>query len=278
MGERSGGNPVIASIADDAAGIRVTHQPDRHLLRVTIDNTPGNRLGLAQIERLRDVAARLGAMDAAADECRAVVLDAAGPDFSHGANLTDPALMARLNEGRDARESFAACGQALVSCWRAIPVPTLAVATGHVVGAGACLFMASDFRVAARGTVVRFPEVDRGMHLGWGIVPRLASLLGEPRALRLALLGEALGVDVLADVVAVTDDPAGEGQALAERLAGKPPLAARAILDVLRQSMHRGDSAAETDAQRWADTLESADFAEAIAAWFGRRPGNWKGR
>lgn len=278
MGEQSGGDPVVAAIAGEAAGVRVARGPDEHLLRVTIDNGPGNRMGLAQIERLLDIATRLGTLDAAADECRVVVLDAAGPDFSHGANLTDPALMARLNEGRDARVAFARSGQALVSRWRAIPVPTIAVATGHVVGAGACLFLASDFRVAAPGTAVRFPEVDRGMHLGWGIVPRLVSLLGEARALRLALLGEALDVAALADVVAVAGDPAGEARRLAGRLAGKPPLAARAILDVLRQSLHGGDAAAESDAQRWADTLASADFAEAMAAWYGRRAGTWKGR
>lgn len=278
MGERSGGDPVMAAVAGDAAGVRVAREPDEHLLRVTIDNGPGNRIGLAQVERMLDIAARLGTLDAAADECRVVVLDAAGPDFSHGANLTDPALMARLNEGRDARIAFADCGQALVSCWRAIPVPTIAVATGHVVGAGACLFLASDFRVAAPGTAVRFPEVDRGMHLGWGIVPRLVSLLGESRALRLALLGEALDVAALADAVTVTGDPAGEAQRLARRLAAKPPLAARAILDVLRQSVCSGDVAAESDARRWADTLESADFAEAMAAWYSRRAGHWKGR
>lgn len=269
---------VIAAIAGSVAGVRVACEPAAKLLRVTLDNGPGNRLGLAQIERLLDIATQLGALDAAADTCRVVVLDAIGADFCHGANLADPALVARLNEGRAARIDFAACGQALVSRWREIPVPTLAVAGGHVVGAGACLFLASDFRVAAPGTAVRFPEVDRGMHLGWGIVPRLVSLLGEARALRLALLGEAMAVEALADVVTVTGDPAGDAHGLAGQLAGRPPLAVRAILAVLRESTSSVDAAARTDPQRWADTLESADFGEAMAAWYGRRPGIWKGR
>lgn len=278
MDAQAGTDAVTSAIVGDGAGVRVALEPATKLLRVTLDNGPGNRLGLAQIERLLDIATRLGALEAVADACRVLVLDAAGPDFCHGANLTDPALVARLNEGRAARIDFAGCGQALVSRWREIPVPTVAVAGGHVVGAGACLFLASDFRVAAPGTTVRFPEVDRGMHLGWGIVPRLVSLLGEPRALRLALLGEASAVEALADVVTVTGDPAGEAQRLAAQLAGRPPLAVRAILAVLRQSTDSVDAAAQADAQRWADTLESADFAEAMAAWYGRRPGIWKGR
>ncbi|MCL4722284.1 MAG: enoyl-CoA hydratase/isomerase family protein [Gammaproteobacteria bacterium] len=248
------------------------------LLRVTVDNAPGNRIGLPQMERLLDIAKRLGMLEPAADECRVVVLDAVGPDFSHGANLSDPLLIARLGEGRGARIAFALSGQALVSSWRAIPVPTIAVAAGHVVGAGACLFLASDFRVAAPGTLIRFPEVDRGMHLGWGIVPRLVSLLGETRALQLALLGEAVDVAALADVVTVVSDPSTEAQRQAGRLAGKPPLAVRAILDVLRRSAGMMDRAAVQDAQRWTDTLDSADFSEAMAAWYERRAANWTGR
>lgn len=258
--------------------MRVTRDPEAKLLRVTLDNGPGNRLGLAQVERLLGIVSGLGSLDAGADECRAVVLDACGPDFCHGANLADPALVARLASGRAARIDFATSGQALVSRWRSIPVPTIAVASGHVVGAGACLFLSADFRIAAPGTTVRFPEVDRGMHLGWGIVPRLVTLLGETRALRLALLGEPLAVAELADAVTVTDDPAAETQRLAAQLAGKPPLAVRAVLAVLRQSTSAVDAAAQADAGRWADTLESADFAEAMAAWQGRRPGNWQGR
>lgn len=266
MGDQPVSSTLAAAVAGDVAGIRVSCEPATKVLRVTLDSGTGNRLGLAQIERLLDVATRLGALDAAADECRVVVLDAAGADFCHGANLADPTLVARLNEGRAARIDFASCGQALVARWREIPVPTVAVARGHVVGAGACLFLASDCRVAAPGTAIRFPEVDRGMHLGWGIVPRLVSLLGEARALRLALLGEAIDVAQLADAVTVTADPDGEAQRLTALLAGKPPLAARAILAVLRQSLADADAAAQSDAVRWADTLESADFAEAMAA------------
>lgn len=264
---------LIERIGGDASGIRVAVEPAAKILRVTLDCGPGNRLGLAQLDRLRAVAAGLGALSAATDLCRVVVLDAAGNDFCHGANLTDPALMARLNEGRAARIAFANGGQELVALWRAIPVPTVAVAQGHVVGAGACLFMASDFRCAAPGAQVRFPEIDRGMHLGWGIVPRLVSLLGESRALRLALLGEALAADALADCVTVSTSPADEALRLAEQLAEKPPLAVRSVLAVLRDSLQ----GAAADAVRWADTLESADFAEAMAAWYGRRAGQWRG-
>lgn len=277
MSEQSAGDFVLAGIIGHDRGIRVLYEPADTVLRITIDSGRGNRIGLQQMDRLLDIAKCLGRLEAA-EACRVVVLDAAGPDFSHGANLSDPGLIARLGEGREAQVAFARCGQALVSCWRTMPVPTIAVATGHVLGAGACLFMASDFRIASPGTLVRFPEVDRGMHLGWGIVPRLVSLLGETRALQLALLGDALEVATLADAVTVANDPPAESVRQAVRLATKPPLAIRAILDTLRKSSGMVDAAAADDAERWADTLASADFAEAMAAWYERRPAIWKGR
>lgn len=276
MNDQSASPSVVTEIVGSADGICVAFEPARALLRVTLDNGPGNRLGLAQIERLHDLAGRLGVL-AATDGCRALVIDAVGKNFSHGANLADQQLTEQLSRGRSAQIAFACLGQELVSRWRAIPVPTIAVATGQVVGAGACLFMASDFRIASTATTIRFPEIDRGMHLGWGIVPRLVDVLGEPRALQLALLGEPLDTSALSDVVTVVADPASEALQLAARLAAKPPLALRAILEVLRNAHCTSAAAADADAQRWADTLASDDFAEAMAAWFGRRPANWKG-
>lgn len=277
-GLSAGEDPVIAALTGSEGGVRVAHDTCARLLRVTLANPPGNRLGLAQVERLHDIAGRLRALDAGADACRVVVLDAEGADFSHGANLSDPELSARLVAGREAQIAFARCGQALVSRWREIPVPTIAVATGHVVGAGACLFLASDFRVADATMRVRFPEIDRAMHLGWGIVPRLVALLGEARALRLAVLAEPLDGGALADVVTLAGDPAGETMQLAARLAGKPPLAVRAILRVLREAQRVSDTSAGRDAEAWADTLASADFGEAMAAFYARRAAVWTGR
>lgn len=258
-------------------GIHLALAAGAAVIRVTLDNGAGNRLGLAQIERLHDIASKLGALTPE-DTGRVVVLDAAGPDFSHGANLADPALIEKLAEGYDARLAFARLGQALIAAWRAIPVPTIAVAQGNVVGAGACLFLASDFRIAAPGATIRFPEIDRGMHLGWGIVPRLTALLGEPRALRLALLAEGMNIADMGDVVTVTEDLQAEASRLTAQLSAKPPLAARSILKVLRASVPGGEAAADRDAERWAETLASEDFAEAMAAWYERRPASWRGR
>ena len=257
-------------------GIGLILDPQQHLLRIELDNPPGNRLGLAQLTRLHSIATALGDLKPT-DKIRSVILKAQGPDFSHGANLSDPDLAGKLAEGRTARMEFARLGQNLIDQWARAAVPTIAVASGHVVGAGACLFFASDFRIASPTTQVRFPEIDRGMHLGWGIVPRLVSLLGRTRATRLALLAEPLGVQDLGDVLTVADAPDAAGLDLALTLAAKPPLAVRTILRTLRAAANSGSEVANQDAEQWADTLASEDFAEAMAAWFERRVAVWQG-
>ena len=68
----------------------------------------------------------------------------------------------------------------------------LAAASGHAIGAGAQLLLASDLRVASPDLVVRFPGPEHGLAVGtWG----LPALVGRGRALELALTMRAVNSD-----------------------------------------------------------------------------------
>ncbi|MCA9539073.1 MAG: enoyl-CoA hydratase/isomerase family protein [Myxococcales bacterium] len=227
------------------------------------------RLGLATLEGLVEAVDTLGA-DA---DIRAVVLGG-GADFAHGMDLLDPALAEAMR--RDAGGTVASLGQRLIEDWIRLPMPTIAAARGWIVGAGACLFAACDFRFATPGARVRLPEVARGMHLSWGIVPRLVGEFGPGPARWLALTGEALTVEALPDAaVRVTEAPDDDALALAESLAALPPLAVRAIKAALTEATA---TTAAHDVARFSATVQSRDFAEALAAWAERRPGRYEGR
>jgi len=101
------------------------------------------------------------------------------------------------------------------------------------------LALACDFRVASEDAFFSVPEVDLGIPLTWGALPRLVHELGAARARELVLLCEridaarALAFGVVQRVV-----PAGELDAatldLAERLARKPEVAAHMTKTQLR--------------------------------------------
>lgn len=242
---------------------------------VRLDAAPNNRMSLAMMQALVDTFDGL----AARAELRAVVLEAAGAHFCAGADLRDPALAERMTEGEAGRREVALLGERLVNGLAQLPVPTIVAARGHVVGAGGCLFTAADFRLCAPDVELSFPEVERGMHLGWRILPRLVREFGPHRARRLALLGERLPASELAPAFAsVSADPEGAARALAASLAQRAPLAVRAITRAFRRLDASGLAWADGDVDDFAATVASEDFVEAMTAWFEKRRPSFRGR
>jgi methylglutaconyl-CoA hydratase len=253
-------------------GFEVHLDPGNGVANIILNRPRGNRFSLGM---LTDLLALLRSLHQMPD-LRAVLLTALGDDFSHGADLQDPAMAEQIAGGEASRRSLAENGQALIDQWSTLPVPTIVAARGRSIGAGACLFTAADFRFTGETFSIQFPEVDRGMHLSWGILPRLTREFGWPATRRLALAGEILrSGDLPAGVATMAPDPEQAANDFAARLAAKPPLAVRSIKKVLTQ-VANGHPAAE-DAGLFAETVGSADFAEAMAAWFEKRPGKYEG-
>ena len=211
------------------------------------------------------------------DGARSILLTAAGPDFSHGVDLVDPELGQRLRD--DGGRTVAIAGQQLVDAWAHSPVPTVVALRGRAIGAGACLAVAADFRFATPAATLAFPEVARGMHLSWGIVPRLVTAFGHDWAQWLAVGGEAVTVEKLGPSAArICDPPEAAAMGFATRLADLPPLAVAEIRSVLQATSTGVQDAADRDPARFARTVQSADFGEAMAAWFEKRPGMFEGK
>ena len=250
-------------------GLLVTRSES--VVTLILHRPPGNRIGLQTLEALAEAV-----KDVAQSDARAVLLMARGADFSQGSELTDPALASetRLEGGR----RLAMRGQALIDAWSSLPMPTVTSVRGWCVGAAAGLVMTADFRFAANGARVRFPEVDRAVHLGWGLIPRLVALCGVAQARWLALGGESRTVESFpSGVFELAGDPDGSARRFAQQIALSPPLAMRTIKRSLNAAAEVGQGAAAGDVEAFAQTVESADFSEAISAFFERREPRFKG-
>jgi len=213
---------------------------------------------------------------AASDGARVLLLSAAGPDFSHGVDLVDPVLAAQMQI--DGGRGVADAGQRLVDAWGEAAIPTVVALRGRAIGAGACLAVAADFRFASPDATIAFPEVARGMHLSWGIVPRIVAAFGPHWAHWLAVGGQPIRVSELGDGVArIGESPGEDALRWAAHLAKLPPLAVRHIREVIAGSSTAVRRAGNVDPARFSETIQSADFAEAMAAWFEKRTGVFKG-
>ncbi|MEZ4332060.1 MAG: enoyl-CoA hydratase/isomerase family protein [Myxococcota bacterium] len=111
-----------------------------------------------------------------------VVVRGAGRSFSSGADL---ASFSR-REGRTTRE-VAELGRVMADAVEAMRAITIASIRGWCVGGGLVLAAACDLRLASVDARFSIPEVDLGIPLAWGGIPRLVRELGPARTKELVL-------------------------------------------------------------------------------------------
>jgi enoyl-CoA hydratase/carnithine racemase len=166
-------------------------------------------------ETLRELAAAARWFDAR-PEVKAVVVRGAGRAFSAGADLasfTGPAQ----GSPRDAAD----LGREMADALEGMRALTIAAIHGWCVGGGLVLAAACDLRIASDDARFSIPEVDLGIPLAWGGIPRLVREIGPALTKELVLTcrpfdaAEARAAGFLNRVV-----PAARLDAEAEELAG----------------------------------------------------------
>jgi 2-(1,2-epoxy-1,2-dihydrophenyl)acetyl-CoA isomerase len=179
--------------------------------------------------------------DAAA--ARVVVITGAGRAFCAGQDLNERAV---ASDGHpvDLGITVETGWNPLIKLLATMPQPVIAQVNGVAAGAGANIALACDMVVAGRSAkfIQSFAAIglipDSG---GSWILPRL---LGQARAMGLALTGEPLSAETAEEwglIWKCVDDDilAGEVDALATKLAALPPLGLAAIKSIIRSTWGR---------------------------------------
>jgi enoyl-CoA hydratase/carnithine racemase len=132
-------------------------------------------------------------------------------------------------------------GRQMIEAFEAIPAITLGEVQGHCIGGGFVLATACDLRIAADDARFAIPEMELGIPLGWGGVPRLIRLVGPTAAMELVLdcrpfdAAQALAWRLVNRVVPVAELRA-SGLAWAQRLAQRPLNALRSTKQRFREA------------------------------------------
>ena len=147
-------------------------------------------------EVLTELAAELDAL--AARKPRGLVVKSGKPTgFILGADVGEFSGVESAAQGA----ALAAEGQAIFARIGGLGVPSVAAIDGFALGGGLELALACDYRVAVEGydRTLGLPEVQLGIHPGFGGTVRLVEILGAPLALDLMLTGRSLSpVEALA--------------------------------------------------------------------------------
>ncbi|RMH77411.1 MAG: enoyl-CoA hydratase/isomerase family protein [Actinomyces sp.] len=199
-----------------------------------------NRLNALSTACLEELAAAAAWFDAR-PEVKVVTVTGAGRAFTAGADLE--AFGSSAGGDAPTARDAADAGRRMAEAIESMGAVTVAGIHGHCVGGGLVLAAACDLRVATRGVRFSIPEVDLGIPLAWGGIPRLVREIGPAATRDLVLTCRPFGADealALGFVNRIVDDD-GLEEALDE-LAGV--LAAKSTF-TLRATLEAVDAAAE---------------------------------
>ena len=186
------------------------------------------------------------------DDIKVATLTGSGRSFCAGFDLGD---FTSGSSGSSARDG-ADLGRRATNAWTDVPQLTVVGVHGHCVGGGVVLVAASDIRFASDDAVFSIPEVDLGIPLAWGGVPRLVREIGPALTKELVLScrpfssSEAKAIGFVNDVVPADELRRRVGD-LAESLANKPTYALRItkqqVNAVMEEIAGTGRSAGDAD-------------------------------
>jgi len=212
-------------------------------------------------------------------ETRVIIFTGAGEIFCAGRDLTEPQSRTTVLGRQRAIQN----GPRMLRKIFNMEQISIAAINGAALGGGACIAAALDFRIGEENCYAGFPESRLGMSLSWTALPLIVHLIGPTYAKEMVILGKnndaqtLLKWGFLSEIVPKEKllDRAIE---IAKEYAAMPPIPAQMIKKSINNISSALDNAImHMDMDQLMLTLGTDDLKEGIAAFFGKRKGEYKG-
>jgi enoyl-CoA hydratase/carnithine racemase len=213
---------------------------------------------------------------------RAVVITGAGRAFCSGGDVHD--IIGPLFE-RDMQGllDFTRMTCELVRNIRLLPKPVIASLNGTTAGAGACIALAADIRIASPSAKIAFLFVKVGLSgADMGAAYLLPRVVGLAKATELLYTGDFISAEEARSIglynrVVEASQLASETRAFAERMARGPGFALAMTKEMLNREMDVSlDTALEWEAQAQSVCMQHPDYREAYEAFVEKREPKFK--
>jgi enoyl-CoA hydratase/carnithine racemase len=211
------------------------------------------------------------------DEVRAVVITGAGRAFCSGGDVHD--IIGELfSKNMEGLLEFTRMTCELIRNIRALPKPVIASLNGTTAGAGACIALASDIRIANPSAKIAFLFVRVGLSgADMGAAHLLPRLVGLAKATEILYTGDFVSAEEaerigLYNRVVPAEELETETRSLAERLARGPSFAIGITKEMLNREMNVSlGTALDWEAQAQAICMQHPDYREAYEAFVEKR-------
>lgn len=209
-------------------------------------------------------------------EVRCIVITGVGRAFCTGGDVNVMRDLIATGD-IDRFEELVRAGARVVQLIDEMETPVIAAINGPAAGAGACLALACDLRVASAAATIGFGFLRVGLHPDWGGSYFLPRLIGLARAAEFLFTGEMISAERGEELGLVNRVvPANQLEDVARTMAGQiasgPAALVIEVKRTLRQSLHGTlPEVLETETQAQLHAFNSPDFREGINSFIEKR-------
>jgi 2-(1,2-epoxy-1,2-dihydrophenyl)acetyl-CoA isomerase len=219
-------------------------------------------------------------------EARCMVLRGAGGHFMAGGDIKE--FHKALNDARESyiqtRERQVITANQLIYNLRRMPKPVIASVSGAAAGFGLSLVLAADLAIASENAVFTLAYRHIGLSPDGGATYFLPRMIGERRAMELALLGDRLSATQalelgLINKVSKPADLEADTARMARDLARGPTIALGLTKRLIRTSFDNNwDEHLHREAESFAIAAGTGDHVEGVAAFVSKRKPSFTGQ
>ncbi|MFH1101607.1 MAG: enoyl-CoA hydratase-related protein [Methanobacteriota archaeon] len=210
---------------------------------------------------------------------RVAILTGEGKAFIAGADIKQMQGMTAL----EAKE-FAQIGHQLLFKIEESRIPYLAAVNGYALGGGCEVMMACDIVIASTQAKIGQPEINLGIHPGFGGTQRLPRIVGRLNAKQLLLTGETLSAAEalrigLVNRIVEPDKLKEETEKLAQNIALKSSVQTGFIKSLVNKGCDIDlPSACSLEIAYFASSFSTEDQKEGMNAFLEKRKPVFKGK
>ena len=207
------------------------------------------------------------------------VLTGTDKAFIAGADIKQMQHMTSLQA-----KQFATLGHQLLQHIEDSRLPYIAAVNGYALGGGCEVMMACDIILASTTAKIGQPEINLGIHPGFGGTQRLPRLVGATKAKELLLTGdpidapEALRIGLVNKVIE-PEKLGEETERLAQKIATKSGIQTHCIKTLVNTGVNIDlPSACTLEISMFSSGFSTEDQKEGMAAFLGKRKPNFQNK
>ena len=241
---------------------------EQNVLFIELNNGPVNVLNEAVLNQIIGAIEEIGF----GNDVKVIVIKGNEKCFSAGADIKS-----FLELSKHERLNLASTSAKLFRLIKTCHKPVIRSIHGVCLGGGLELALACDMRIITNDTKVGLPEVNLGIFPGFGGVRRLSAMIGQHKALQIALTGDMIkpeDVSHLFNDIVEQNELDNVTKELAFNIASKSSDSIKVI-----KQMSNLDISLESDQieeRHFVDIIETENAQEGIDAFISKRTPNFK--